>query len=204
MSRITGLMHLVIVSGLLGVGKTSVILKMIEPIVSKGLKPTIIENDFGAMGVDSEVIKKNGLEVRDLRGGCICCTLKANLVDDLRILQADYSPDVVIVEPTGIADPEYIINSVTDVPGLRVEKISTVIVIDAERFLKMKKMFERPLKNQLKVASVVMVNKIDTVTNEDLMKIENGIREFSYSKNIYHIRADEGTGMEPAISEVLS
>ena len=87
-------MRLIIVAGLLGVGKTSVIMRMLDPMIAKGLKVVVIENDFGAMGVDSEVLEKNGMKVRDLKGGCICCTLQAGLVDDLRIIptMSSWSP----------------------------------------------------------------------------------------------------------------
>ena len=195
-------MHLIIVSGMLGVGKTSVILKLVGPLAEGGRKIVIIENDFGALGVDSEIVRRNGMEVRELKGGCICCTLKAGLIDDLRMLQANFSPDIAIVEPTGIADPEFIINSVQDISGLRIDSITTLIVIDAERFLKMKKMFERPLKNQLKVADVVLLNKVDTVSAKDLREIEQGIRAFSYEGKIKQIQADKGIGLD-ALEEVM-
>ncbi|MFA7149806.1 MAG: GTP-binding protein [Candidatus Methanomethylophilaceae archaeon] len=195
-------MHLIIVSGMLGVGKTSVILKLAGPLAESGRKIVIIENDFGALGVDSEIVRRNGMEVRELKGGCICCTLKAGLIDDLRMLQANFSPDIAIIEPTGIADPEFIINSVKDVSGLRIDSVKTLIVIDAERFLKMKKMFERPLKNQLKVADVVLLNKVDTVSVKDLKEIEQCIRAFSYEGRIKQIQADKGVGLEN-VEEVM-
>ncbi|MFA6710031.1 MAG: GTP-binding protein [Candidatus Methanomethylophilaceae archaeon] len=195
-------MHLIIVSGMLGVGKTSVILKLAGPLAESGRKIVIIENDFGALGVDSEIVRRNGMEVRELKGGCICCTLKAGLIDDLRMLQVNFSPDIAIIEPTGIADPEFIINSVKDVSGLRIDSVKTLIVIDAERFLKMKKMFERPLKNQLKVADVVLLNKVDTVSVKDLKEIEQCIRAFSYEGRIKQIQADKGVGLEN-VEEVM-
>jgi G3E family GTPase len=195
-------MHLIIVSGMLGVGKTSVILKMAGPLMKEGKKVVIIENDFGAMGVDSEVLEKNGLMVRDLKGGCVCCTLKANLIDDLRLLNTQYSPDTVIVEPTGIADPSYILSSLDGVPGLGVDRISIVDVIDAERFVKTKKMFERPMRNHLKVADLVLLNKVDTVDDAEISEITDGIREFGYSGVIMNVRADIGTGIEQAVEAI--
>lgn len=196
-------MQLIIVSGMLGVGKTSVILKIVGPLAEGGRKLVIIENDFGTLGIDSDIVRRNGMEVRELKGGCICCTLKAGLIDDLRLLQANFEPDVVVVEPTGIADPEFIINSVQDISGLRIDSITTLIVIDAERFLKMKKMFERPLKNQLKVADLVLLNKVDTVSSKDLNEIERGIRAFSYNGKIWHVQADKGIGLDAVAMEII-
>ena len=189
-------MHLIIVAGLLGVGKTSVILRMLDPMIKKNLKTVVIENDFGSMGVDSEVIEKSGMKVRDLKGGCICCTLQSGLVDSLRTLQIDYKPDYVIVEPSGIADPEFVKNSVTDVTGIDLEGVFIAIVVDCERFLKVKRMFERPLKNQLKIANLALLNKIDTVSEEDLGAIEAELRNFGYKGPVARIRGDTGEGIE--------
>ena len=102
-------MKIVIVSGLLGVGKTSVILKMLDPLMDTGSKVAVIENDFGAMGVDSEVLERNGMKVRDLKGGCICCTMQGSLMDSLVSLKKEFATEIVVIEPTGIADPEFIV-----------------------------------------------------------------------------------------------
>ena len=195
-------MKVVIVSGLLGVGKTSVILKMLDPLMSNGAKVAVIENDVGAMGVDSEVLEKNGMKVRDLKGGCICCTMQGSLMDSLVSLRNEYAPDIVVIEPTGIADPEFIVNSVKAFPGIDLEATHVSVVVDCERFLKVQKMFERPLRNQLKLAEVAMLNKIDTVTSEDLDRIEVAIRELGYEGPIARIRGDTGEGIGEAIMEM--
>ena len=195
-------MKVVIVSGLLGVGKTSVILKMLDPLMADGTKVAVIENDFGAMGVDSEVLEKNGMKVRDLKGGCICCTMQGSLMDSLVSLKNEYNPGIVVIEPTGIADPEFIVGSVQAFPGIDLESTHVTVVVDCERFLKVQKMFERPLKNQLKLAEVAMLNKIDTVSAEDLDRIEEAIRGLGYEGPLKRIRGDTGEGIPEAISEM--
>ena len=192
----TAHMHLIIVAGMLGVGKTSVILRMLDPMIARGRKVVVIENEFGSMGVDSEVLEKNGMKVRDLKGGCICCTLQASLVDDLRLLQAEYHPDYVIVEPTGIADPQLVVNSVTDVSGIDLESVFLAVVVDCERFMKVRKMFERPLRNQLKIADLALLNKIDTVSSDEIDRIAEGLKEFGYDGPAVRIRGDTGEGIE--------
>lgn len=195
-------MHIIIVSGMLGVGKTSVILKMLDPMIEKGLKVVVIENDFGSMGVDSEVLEKNGMKVRDLKGGCICCSLQSGLVDSLRVLQSEYDPDYVIVEPTGIADPEFIVKSVTDVTGIELDSVQVSVIVDCERFLKVRKMFERPLKNQMKIAKVVLLNKIDTISESDLESIRGALSELGYDGMSISVRGDTGEGID-RFAEVL-
>jgi len=195
-------MRLIIVAGLLGVGKTSVIMRMLDPMIAKGLKVVVIENDFGAMGVDSEVLEKNGMKVRDLKGGCICCTLQSGLVDDLRLLQSEYDPDYVIVEPSGIADPEFVIRSVTDVDGIDLEGVFTAIVVDCERFLKVKRMFERPLRNQLKVADIALMNKVDMISDADADTIEGELKGLGYGGPVVRVNGDTGEGIE-AFAEAI-
>ena len=64
-------MHLLVVAGMLGVVKTSVILKLLEPMIERQTRVVVIENDFGEFGIDTEVLERAGLKVRDLKGGCV-------------------------------------------------------------------------------------------------------------------------------------
>ena len=190
-------MHFVLVSGLLGVGKTTVILNMMDALYeSKGHRIMVIENDFGNKGIDGEVMRKYGMDVQELKGGCICCTLKTGLIDTVRLVQANMDPDIIIVEPTGIADPEIIINAVQDCSGIDIERLSTIIVVDAERFSKTWKMFERPLRNQLKVADMVLVNKIDTVSDAEVETIKEKVSSLGFTGPIKPVQADQGLKMD--------
>jgi G3E family GTPase len=189
-------MRLLIVSGMLGSGKTSVILRVAETLSDNGSMVAIIENEIGSVGVDGEILERSGLKVRELKGGCICCTMKTGMIDTLRTLQAVVNPDIAIIEPTGIADPHQVIDAVDGVTGLSVTSIFTIIVVDAERFLKIKKMFERPLKNQVSVANLVLINKTDTVSNEEADAIEEHIRSLLYEGPIIRVQADKGVNME--------
>lgn len=189
-------MRIIVVAGLLGVGKTSVILKLIDPLAESGLKTVIVENEFGSTGIDGEVIERGGVDVRDMKGGCVCCTLKTGLIDTLRALQAGINPDVVVVEPSGIADPSLVIRAMDGVTGLTVDGVTVIVVIDAERFGTMKRMFERPLKNQLSVAGHVLLNKVDAVDTNALAEAEESIRAFGYDGPIYRVQADSGEGLD--------
>ncbi|NLL95288.1 MAG: hypothetical protein GX224_06015 [Thermoplasmatales archaeon] len=189
-------MRLIVVAGLLGVGKTSVIVRLIEPLSESGRKFAIIENEFGSTGIDGDVIERGGVEVRDLRGGCVCCTLKTGLIDTLRTLQIGMGPDVAVVEPSGIADPSLIVRAVDGVTGLAIDDVTVVAIVDAERFGTMKRMFERPLRNQLSVAGHVLLNKVDAVDADGLAGIEEAIRGFGYAGPIYRARADTGEGLD--------
>jgi len=185
-------MRLLIVSGMLGSGKTSAILGIADILCDKGHKIAILENEIGSVGIDGEILERSGMKVKELRGGCVCCSMKAGMVDALRTLEALVSPDIAIIEPTGIADPRHVVDAVSGASGLTIASIFTIIMVDAERFLKVRKMFERPLKNQLSVADVVLMNKVDTISDGDADKIECHLREMSYGGPILRVQADTG------------
>ena len=187
---------LIVVSGMLGVGKTSVLLKLIDKIIAKGYKVVVIENEVGSKGVDGELINIAGTEVLELGGGCICCTMKSSLMETLMFIDANINPDIVIVEPSGIADPKHIVEVTEEMRDMSVSGLFTVIVADSERFTKMATVFARPMRNQLDVANLVLLNKIDTRTAEELNEIEQKIRDFGYKGEILRIRADIGENME--------
>ena len=194
---------IVIVSGMLGVGKTSVLLKIIDKIIAKGYKVAVIENEVGSKGVDGELINIAGTEVLELGGGCICCTMKSTLMETLMFIGTNINPDIVIVEPSGIADPKHIIDVSEEMHNFNVSGVFTVIVADSERFSLMAKVFERPMRNHLSVADLVLLNKIDTRNAEELNEIEQKIREFGYDGEILRIRADIGENMDGIPERVL-
>jgi len=184
-------MRLLIVSGMLGSGKTSAILGIADILCDSGNKIAILENEIGSVGIDGEILERSGMKVKELRGGCVCCSMKAGMVDALRTLEAVVDPDITIVEPTGIADPKQVVDAVNGVSGLSISSIFTIIMVDAERFLKVRKMFERPLRNQLSAADVVLMNKVDTVTEEEADEIEGHLRDMSYRGTILRVQADK-------------
>jgi G3E family GTPase len=122
--------------------------------------------------------------------------MKTGMIDTLRTLQAVVNPDIAIIEPTGIADPNYVVDAVDGVTGLTVTSIFTIIMVDAERFLKIRKMFERPLKNQVGAADIVLMNKVDTVSPEEADEIEGHIRSLSYEGPILRVQADKGENVD--------
>ena len=189
-------MRLLIVSGMLGSGKTSLILGVADVLSDKGVKIAVIENEIGSVGIDGEVLERSGMTVKELKGGCVCCSMRTGMIDALRTIEAIIDPDLTIIEPTGIADPKHVVNSVDGVTGLNTSALFTIIIVDAERILKVRRMFERPLKNQLSVADLVLINKIDTVCNEEIEEIESYIRSLSYDGVIMRTRTDSRTDIE--------
>jgi len=90
--------HLLIVAGFLGSGKTTLILGAARRFADRGRSVAIIENEVGAVGVDGQALAAEGLEVREIHAGCVCCTLRADLLATLYALEREISPDLVILE----------------------------------------------------------------------------------------------------------
>ena len=94
--------ELYLISGFLGAGKTTLLQKLLREGFA-GQKVALVENDFGAVSLDAKLLKSGGYTVQELRAGCICCTLNGNFVSALVSLLRRVQPDVVLIEPSGVA-----------------------------------------------------------------------------------------------------
>ncbi|MDR1587146.1 MAG: GTP-binding protein [Treponema sp.] len=92
---------LYIVSGFLGAGKTTLINKLLRE-AWQGERIAVLENEFGEIGVDGDLLRGHDLTVREITNGCICCTLKGDFVEGIKDLARDYRPERIVIEPTGI------------------------------------------------------------------------------------------------------
>ncbi|MDD3399223.1 MAG: GTP-binding protein, partial [Candidatus Methanomethylophilaceae archaeon] len=87
--------------------------------------------------------------------------------------------------------------------GINITGVKVIIVLDAERFLKIKKMFERPLRNQIDVASMVLINKVDTVGEDEVQEIEAFVRSLGFEGPVIPVQAEEGQNMERAAEHLM-
>jgi G3E family GTPase len=197
-------MDLLLISGFLGSGKTTVVLSTIDEITKrKHKKVVVIVNDFGKIGIDGKVMEKYGLKVREMPSGCICCTLGSDLLTTLRDVAEAFKPDLVVIEPTGVADPEAIHSTLELYIGPPIESTKIVIIVDAERYEVISKALERPLKNQLKAAQVIILNKMDRVKPEVLTDIESKIRAVGTNATIIPASATEGTNLDRVVEAMV-
>jgi G3E family GTPase len=197
-------MDLLLISGFLGSGKTTVVLSTIDEITKrKHKKVVVIVNDFGKIGIDGKVMEKYGLKVREMPSGCICCTLGSDLLTTLRDVAEAFKPDLVVIEPTGVADPEAIHSTLKLYVGPPIESTKIVIIVDVERYEVISKALERPLKNQLKAAQIIILNKMDRVKPEVLSDIEARIRALGIKALIIPASATEGTNLDQVVEAMV-
>ena len=178
-------MELILISGFLGSGKTTMLLSTVDQIIAMtNKKVVIIKNDFGNVGIDAKVMEKSGLQVRELPSGCICCTLGVDFLKTLTTVATEYHPDLVFVEPSGLADPASIIILMKGYKGPKVDRIRVMIIVDAVRFNLISRAMPAPMERQLKIGDVIVINKIDEATKEQIDEVRQAVHKMGLSTQL--------------------
>jgi G3E family GTPase len=163
-------MHLLFFSGFLGSGKTSLVLRVVEHVLGKSLKIAILVNEIGEVGIDNQLMRQLDLNVWELVNGCICCTLSTDLVRTLQELDTGYNPDLVIIEPSGVADPKSIQSAMPYYKGTPFESLNTVSVLDPLRVEMLITVMTPLITSQIKNADCILISKCDQATSEQIGK----------------------------------
>jgi len=165
-----------VLTGYLGAGKTTLLNRILsEP---HGKKFAVIVNEFGEIGIDNELVVNADEEVFEMNNGCICCTVRGDLVriiDGLMRRKGKF--DAIIVETTGLADPAPVAQTffMDEQVGAKTKLDAVVTVADA-KWLKERLKDAPEVKNQIAFADVILINKTDLVTPAELSEIEARIR----------------------------
>jgi G3E family GTPase len=165
-----------VLTGYLGAGKTTLLNRILsEP---HGKKYAVIVNEFGEIGIDNELIVNADEEVFEMNNGCICCTVRGDLVriiDGLMRRKGKF--DAIIVETTGLADPAPVAQTffMDEAVGAKTKLDAVVTVADA-LWLKDRLKDAPEAKNQIAFADVILINKTDLVSAGDLAELEARIR----------------------------
>jgi G3E family GTPase len=165
-----------VLTGYLGAGKTTLLNRILsEP---HGKKFAVIVNEFGEIGIDNELVVNADEEVFEMNNGCICCTVRGDLVriiDGLMRRKGKF--DAIIVETTGLADPAPVAQTffMDEQVGARTKLDAVVTVADA-KWLKDRLKDAPEAKNQIAFADVIVLNKTDLVSPEELREVEARIR----------------------------
>ena len=194
-------MELIIVSGFLGSGKTSLLLRLAKACAEEGRKVAIIENEVGQTGIDGETLKAEGLDVREIYSGCVCCSLRHDLIHTLLELEREVKPDVVFLEPSGVAGPKQIQHCLCGYGG-EIEKQTFLVVADAKR-LPIIRDFSIPLVHDgLEIADIVAINKSDLVSDAQLHALECRVREINPKMEMLCVSAITGFQVDRLIQKI--
>jgi G3E family GTPase len=166
-----------IITGFLGAGKTTLLNTILHN--NQGLRIAVLVNDFGSVNIDSELIVGVEGESVSLSNGCICCTIRDDLLKAVfSVIQRDNPPEYLIVETSGVSDP-FAVAETFLMPALRplVTVDSIVTVVDAEQVRDLRGDQEVLAMDQISAADIIVMNKVDLVDKEGLSAARSFIRE---------------------------
>lgn len=193
-------MHLLFVAGFLGSGKTTLVLRLAQYAVERDQKVAILVNEIGEIGIDNQLMRQIGMNVWELLNGCICCTLSADLVTTLHQLDADYSPDVVIIEPSGAADPRSVLSALPYYKGTPLESLQTVSVLDPLRVEMLMAVMTPLVTSQIQHADLVLISKCDQSAPEEIALARQAAKEHNPGAKVLNFELD--TPLDALVKEI--
>jgi G3E family GTPase len=175
-----------VLTGYLGAGKTTLLNRILsEP---HGQKYAVIVNEFGEIGIDNDLIVGVDEEIFEMNNGCICCTVRGDLIRIIQgLMRRKGKFDAIIVETTGLADPAPVAQTFfVDEEIGRKAKLDAVVTVADAKWLKDRLRDAPEAKNQIAFADVILINKTDLVSDSDLREIEARIRAINPYATLHH------------------
>ncbi len=194
-------MKVVQIAGYLGSGKTTLIIAVGRILSAEGVRVAILVNEIGEIPVDGKVIQDYGLQVKDIGGGCICCQVLGNLNRTLKLLSEGPNPDIVIIEPTGMAVPNSIMETVK---LLKYDAGPTIVLFDTTRSEKLLSYatLKRLVCTQLKDADIIALSKVDKVPAEIIEGVQNAVSTIKPAAEIIRLSAHRGEGVSRIVKAI--
>ena len=172
-------MDILLVSGFLGAGKTTLIRHLLTCRPQGTGKVAVIVNEVGKVGIDGTLLSGQDVEILEITGGCICCTIKTDFSKAIQEIHDRVSPDFLVVESTGVAQPGDILDVLFDPPLSEFSRLRTLItVVDAD-FFGAREVLGPFYDNQIRCADILILNKIDRVEDGSLGEIEAMLKEMN-------------------------
>jgi G3E family GTPase len=173
-----------ILTGFLGAGKTTLLNYILKQ--QSAYKFAVIVNEVGAIGIDGQLVENASEEMIQLNNGCICCTVRKDLVKGVQRLLQRGGFDYLLIETTGIADPGPVAQTFLNIPQLTkyVRLDSIITVVDAEHIARQMQDSETA-REQIAMADFVLLNKMDLVTEDALASTEALIRDLNPQAEIF-------------------
>ncbi|MBE7069347.1 MAG: GTP-binding protein [Ruminococcaceae bacterium] len=192
-----------IFSGFLGAGKTTLIKKLIADGYN-GAKLVLIENEFGQIGIDGGFLKESGIQITEMNSGCICCSLVGDFGTALQEVIEKFSPDRILIEPSGVGKLSDVVAAVKRVEGTEI--CGTVTVIDASKCRIYLKNFKEFYENQIKYAGTIILSRTGNISQEKLDQAIELIRAINDHSQIITTPWDDLSGVQilKAIEEPLT
>ncbi len=165
---------ILLITGFLGAGKTTFLRRVIDQIDKKF---AILMNEFGDVGIDTQIIKGKNINIQELLGGCVCCSLSGEFEAAIKEIIQNYKPEIIIVETTGVAEPDALVLEISEnMPEVQLD--STITIADADSLIRFPQL-GRTGSSQIEMADIILLNKIDLVTHEQLQEVKDKLRHLN-------------------------
>ena len=184
-----------IYSGFLGAGKTTLIKKMIQEAYA-GQRLVLIENEFGEIGIDGGFLQDAGINITEMNSGCICCSLVGDFGKALEKVIAEYAPDRIVIEPSGVGKLSDVIGAVEKVTNEDVQMGYAVAVADAGKVKVYMRNFGEFYNNQVQTASTIILSRTDLILQQKLDAAVALLRECNDHATIVTTPWNELTGAQ--------
>jgi G3E family GTPase len=168
-------MKTTVVCGLLGSGKTTFVRNFLK---GRTEKTVVLVNDFGSAGIDGEIFSADGIESVELPSGCVCCTLRFDLITTIRKIVSEFSPDHLVIEPSGVASPSGVLEALESAGA---GPAAVVGIVDAAEFAELYEsgMYGSFFEDQITKADMILVNKTDLAEEEKIAEAERLIESIN-------------------------
>ena len=185
-----------IISGFLGAGKTTLIKKLLQEGF-QGEKLVLIENEFGEIGIDGGFLKDAGVEITEMNSGCICCSLVGDFSTALKEVLEKFTPDRVIIEPSGVGKLSDVIKAVKGIEGeADIDLNSFVTVADGTKCKMYMKNFGEFFNNQIEYANTIVLSRTQNMSEDKLETCVQLIREHNDSATVITTPWDDISGAQ--------
>ncbi len=184
-----------IFSGFLGAGKTTLIKKLIAEGY-KNEKLVLIENEFGDIGIDGGFLQDAGVEITEMNSGCICCSLVGDFGKALEKVLEDYSPDRILIEPSGVGKLSDVIRAVQNINAHDVQLDGFTTIVDAKKCKMYQKNFGEFFNNQITYASCLILSHTAGLSTEKIDDCIRRIKELNPVAPIVTTEWDQLSGQQ--------
>ena len=172
-----------IISGFLGAGKTTLIKRLLKTGISNE-QVVLVENEFGEIGIDAGFLKETKIDIKELNQGCICCSLQGDFATALTEIMSKFSPDRIIIEPSGVGKLSDIVKAVVDANLEGIELNALACVCDANKAKMYLKNFGEFYIDQVKHAKTVFLSRSDVASEEKMQECLQIVRDINPDANI--------------------
>ncbi len=170
-----GKIPVTILTGFLGSGKTTLLNRILRE--NHGKRIAVIENEFGEIGVDQDIVIREKEQIVEMNNGCICCTVRGDLVRILKdLLHRSNRPEYIVIETTGMADPSPVAQTFLTDPDIGdAYALDAIVTLVDAKHIGLHLHESNEAKQQIAFADIIVLNKTDLVSEEELIKVERAI-----------------------------